>query len=67
MIRDWVKSNVSLAASEQVRIVFGGSVTETNAATFIELDGVDGFLVGSVSCKPVFRTIFNMVNKYIES
>jgi triosephosphate isomerase len=58
-----VKENVNEAASEKVRIVYGGSVTETNAENFIKLTGVDGFLVGSISTRPIFRTIFEMVNK----
>ena len=65
-IRDWVKQNVSEAASQQVRIVYGGSVTETNAENFIRLKGVDGFLVGTISTRPIFRTIFEMVNKQVE-
>ena len=66
-IRKWVKDNVNEDASEKVRIVYGGSVTETNAETFIKLKDLDGFLVGSISTRPNFRTIFEMVNKQVES
>lgn len=66
-IRLWVNDNVNEAASEKVRIVYGGSVTETNAENFIKLTGVDGFLVGSIATRPIFRTIFEMVNKQVES
>jgi triosephosphate isomerase len=54
-------------AAEQVRIVYGGSVTDTNAENFIKLPDVDGFLVGTISTRPVFRTIFELVNKQVES
>lgn len=66
MIRKWVAQNVSDEAAENVRIVYGGSVTETNAENFIRLPDVDGFLAGSISTRPIFRTIFEMVNKQVE-
>ena len=50
-----------------VRIVYGGSVTETNADKLIELRDVDGFMIGSTSTKPIFRTIFDIVNNYVET
>jgi triosephosphate isomerase len=61
MIRDWIRKNVSKEAAEVTRIVYGGNVTETNAANFVRLQGVDGFLVGSTSTKPIFRKIFEIV------
>lgn len=61
IVRAWIKENVSEEAAAKVRIVYGGSVTETNAENFIKLPDVDGFLVGTISTKPIFRTIFEMV------
>ncbi len=61
MIRNWVATNVSKEAAAITRIVYGGNVTETNAANFVRLPDVDGFLVGSTSTKPIFRKIFDMV------
>lgn len=61
MIRDWLRKNVSKEAAEITRIVYGGNVTETNAANFARLPDVDGFLVGSTSTKPIFRKIFETV------
>jgi len=61
MIREWVRKNVSKEAAEAVRIVYGGNVTETNAAKFAELPDIDGFLIGSTSTKPIFRKIFEVV------
>lgn len=49
------------------RVVYGGNVTTTNALQLIKLADVDGFLMGSTSTKPVFRTIFETVNTYVES
>ena len=65
MIRDWVKKEVGKEQSEQVRVVFGGNVTEGNG-DLIKLPDVDGFLVGSTSTKPIFRTIFDIVNGYVQ-
>lgn len=67
LIRNIVRKNVGDEAAEAVKIVFGGSVTETNAENFVKLPDVDGYLVGSISTKPIFRTIFEMVNKHVES
>ena len=58
---------MSEAAAADVRIVYGASVTEMNAENLVKLPDVDGFLVGSSSCKPIFRTIFELMNKYVES
>ena len=65
MIRGWVKQNIGQKESEQVRVVFGGNVTEGNG-DLIKLPDVDGFLVGSTSTKPIFRTIFDIVNGYVQ-
>lgn len=32
----------------------------------ISLPDVDGFLIGSTSTKPIFRTIFEIVNGFVE-
>jgi len=54
-------------AAQDVRIVYAGNVTETNAENLIKLSGVDGFLIGSTSTKPTFRSIFEIVNKQVEN
>ena len=36
-------------ASHAVRVVYGGSVKSHNAKAFLDIDGVDGFLVGGAS------------------
>jgi triosephosphate isomerase len=55
---------VSGEIAKQTRIIYGGSVTETNCENIIKLSQVDGFLVGSSSIKPTFRDIFETVNTY---
>ena len=65
-IRNWVRQNIGAQQAEVVRIVYGGSVTETNADKLIELPDNDGFMIGSTSTKPIFRTIFEYVHGYVE-
>ena len=62
LIRDWLRDNCSEEIANETRILYGGPVTETNTENLIKLAGVDGFLIGSTSCKPVFRNIFDMVH-----
>ena len=49
-----------------VRICYGASITETNVENLVRLPDVDGFLVGSTSTKPIFRTIFDLVNDHVK-
>ena len=49
-----------------MRIVYGGAVTESNADKLIELADLDGFMIGSTSTKPIFRTIFDIVHGYVQ-
>ena len=62
MIRQWLQENCGDEVAKATRILYGGPVTESNTDKLIELAGVDGFLIGSTSCKPVFRNIFEMVH-----
>ena len=39
------------------RILYGGSVTDANAAELIAMEDIDGFLVGGASLKPAFDVI----------
>lgn len=61
MIRAWFAQNVSSDVAASIRIIYGGSVTETNCDNIIKLEDVDGFLVGASSIKPIFRDIFESV------
>jgi triosephosphate isomerase len=56
-IREWLGKNVSKKAQDSVRILYGGSVSDANAADLIKKEDIDGFLVGGASLKPAFHTI----------
>ena len=42
------------AASQAIRIQYGGSVTEDNIADYMRQPDIDGALVGGASLKPTF-------------
>lgn len=58
-IRKYVRQTVSDAVSDNVQILYGGSVNGKNAASFNDKADVDGFLVGGASLKPEFIDIVN--------
>ena len=62
-LRGWLKKNVSDEAAKQTRILYGGSVTEKNAAELITKPDVDGFLVGGASLKEAFVDIIKACNE----
>lgn len=64
LIRNWIRDNCGEQISKETKILYAGPVTETNTENWIKLKDVDGFLIGSTSCKPVFRTIFDMVHTH---
>lgn len=61
-IREWLKKNVSADAASKTRIMYGGSVTDKNAAELIGKKDVDGFLVGGASLKEAFADIVKACN-----
>lgn len=48
-IRSQIKHLFGAAASQQVAILYGGSVKATSAADYLAIDGIDGLLVGGAS------------------
>ena len=50
-VRGWLKAHYPAYVAEQVRVLYGGSVTAANAATLLALPDVDGCLVGGASLK----------------
>lgn len=66
-IRNWIRKAAGEEAAETVRVVYGGSVTETNADNIARLPALDGFLIGSTSTKPNFSTIFEIINEMVET
>ena len=61
-MRSWLRENVSEDVANNTRIIYGGSVTETNAAELIKQQDVDGFLVGGAALKPAFADIIKSVS-----
>ena len=51
LVRREVTSLFGAAKAETVRILYGGSVTPDNIASFMEREGIDGGLVGGASLK----------------
>ncbi|KAI9755084.1 MAG: triosephosphate isomerase [Chaenotheca gracillima] len=51
-IRQWLGSKVSKTASDNTRIIYGGSVSEKNCKDLAKQADIDGFLVGGASLKP---------------
>ncbi|KAF2148278.1 Triosephosphate isomerase [Myriangium duriaei CBS 260.36] len=58
-IRSWLADNVSKDAAENIRIIYGGSVTDSNCRELAKEKDIDGFLVGGASLKPAFVQIIN--------
>jgi len=56
-IRGYLKKEVSQDVANQVRIIYGGSVTEKNAVDLFKQQNIDGFLVGGAALKPGFTQI----------
>ena len=62
-VRSWLAKNVSKQAADKTRILYGGSVTEKNAADLIKKKDIDGFLVGGASLKEAFADIVKACNE----
>ena len=59
-VHDWIRGYLKQAATEKaasVRIIYGGSVNKNNCTQLIQIENVDGFLVGGASLKPDFTDI----------
>ena len=66
-IRGHIKHLYGKAASEKIRVLYGGSATSSSAADYLKIRGVDGLLVGSASLKPEeFASIVNTANQVKE-
>ena len=55
-IRNYLKENIG-GKADSVRIIYGGSVNSKNCGDLIQIQNVDGFLVGGASLKPDFADI----------
>jgi triosephosphate isomerase len=53
--------------AENIVILYGGSVKQSNARELIEADNIDGFLVGGASLvEDQFLSITQIVEEYLE-
>lgn len=50
-IRNWIKDNFGKECSENIRIIYGGSVTPENIDSLMAQSEIDGVLVGGASLK----------------
>lgn len=58
-IRHWFKANVDSKVADNIRIIYGGSVSGKNCDELSREPDIDGFLVGGASLKPEFVQIIN--------
>lgn len=58
-IRYIVAEVYGVSISQNVRILYGGSVNESNAKELFAMENIDGALVGGASLKPTFIEIIN--------
>jgi len=49
LIRNWLSDHCSTGIADQVRILYGGSVSPENASQLMAQENIDGFLVGGAS------------------
>ena len=64
MIRSFLKEKVSEEVSNNTRIIYGGSVTDSNCEALIKENDIDVFLVGGASLKPAFKVIIETANAH---
>ena len=57
---------MSAEVAENLRILYGGSVSASNCKELATCPDIDGFLVGGASLKPDFVTIIN-AKQYFEN
>lgn len=63
-IRSQIKHLYGENAADDMQILYGGSVKEDNAADYLALDGIDGFLIGGASLDAhVFNEIIKKAHK----
>lgn len=56
-IRNWLATAISGDVARKVRVIYGGSVTDQNCVELIQMEDIDGFLVGGASLKSGFKPI----------
>ncbi|AIN98716.1 triosephosphate isomerase [Leishmania panamensis] len=59
LLRKWVSEKIGADVAAKLRILYGGSVSASNAKTLYMKHDINGFLVGGASLKPEFREIID--------
>jgi len=70
LIRKMLAQMFHSDVAERVRVIYGGSVTPKNTDDFLNLDILDGFLVGGASISmfdflPIIRKVYDKQREYI--
>ena len=65
-VRRWVSENVSQQVANEIRIIYGGSVSDGNCGDLIRRNDIDGFLIGGVSLKPAFKTVVDITENWLK-
>lgn len=55
-IREWLGKTIDAQSQDNVRVIYGGSVSEKNCRELATQPDVDGFLVGGASLKPACKS-----------
>ncbi len=50
-LRAWIKDEYDFALAEKIKILYGGSVNTKNAKDYLQMEHVDGLLIGGASLK----------------
>lgn len=51
LIKDQIKHLYGESASKMIRIIYGGSVTVDNVVQYLNIEGIDGIIIGGASLK----------------
>jgi triosephosphate isomerase len=62
-IRQFLSSEAGKEVANNVRIIYGGSVTGSNAKDIVGMENIDGFLVGGASLKEDFVKIADSLSQ----
>lgn len=61
-LREYLQGQLP-GVADQIRLIYGGSVTDKNSDELLKVDNVDGFLVGGASLKSIFSNIVGSASK----
>ncbi len=63
IVKRWLKTNVSNEVAASTRLLYAGSINEKSCGTFLDMEDVDGLVIGSKSVDPKFRELFESCSK----